>query len=272
MRMTTTAIEKISNDTDLAILPETGVIKLISTKDEILLAWHNFQDLKQSFLEKSDFANISGKDMVKKSGWRKIQSAFGISDEIVNERKDSEENGFVWRITVKAIAPNGRYSYGVGACASTERRFSHLDHDVYATAHTRAKNRAISDLVGGGEVSAEELIEAEEIKSSPSPLSYEPRQSTYNDSRKSGIPASEKQKKMIWAKAKASGIVGSYFKELCSAITGKSSSTEFTMADIDAIVKAIESEKESNAAADFAVKVGNKNDSNDAQEEDDLKF
>lgn len=31
------------------------------------------------------------------------------------------------------------------------------DHDIIATAATRAKNRAISDLVGGGEVSAEEL-------------------------------------------------------------------------------------------------------------------
>jgi hypothetical protein len=45
----------------------------------------------------------------------------------------------------------------VGACASNERRFAHLDHDVRATAHTRGKNRAIADLVGGGEVSAEEL-------------------------------------------------------------------------------------------------------------------
>jgi len=31
------------------------------------------------------------------------------------------------------------------------------EHDVYATAATRAKNRAISDCVGGGEVSAEEV-------------------------------------------------------------------------------------------------------------------
>jgi hypothetical protein len=30
-------------------------------------------------------------------------------------------------------------------------------HNLIATAETRAKNRAISDLVGGGEVSAEEL-------------------------------------------------------------------------------------------------------------------
>jgi hypothetical protein len=31
------------------------------------------------------------------------------------------------------------------------------DHNIYATAATRAKNRAISDCVGGGEVSAEEV-------------------------------------------------------------------------------------------------------------------
>ena len=31
------------------------------------------------------------------------------------------------------------------------------EHDILATAETRAKNRAISDLVGGGSVSAEEI-------------------------------------------------------------------------------------------------------------------
>ena len=45
----------------------------------------------------------------------------------------------------------------VGSCASNERRFAHIDHDVRAIAHTRSKNRAVADLVGGGEVSAEEI-------------------------------------------------------------------------------------------------------------------
>ena len=37
------------------------------------------------------------------------------------------------------------------------QRFSNPENDVRGTAHTRAKNRAISDLIGAGEVSAEEI-------------------------------------------------------------------------------------------------------------------
>jgi DNA invertase Pin-like site-specific DNA recombinase len=36
----------------------------------------------------------------------------------------------------------GRSSTGLGACSTKERKFAHVDHDVLAIAHTRAKNRA----------------------------------------------------------------------------------------------------------------------------------
>ena len=54
-----------------------------------------------------------------------------------------------------------------------------MEHDVYATAHTRAKNRAISDLVGGGEVSAEEMLAmggALQKQRKPKPVDREPEQ------------------------------------------------------------------------------------------------
>jgi len=43
------------------------------------------------------------------------------------------------------------------ASSKEKSRWAHEEHDVYALAHTRAKNRAIADLIGGGEVSAEEI-------------------------------------------------------------------------------------------------------------------
>jgi hypothetical protein len=55
---------------------------------------------------------------------------------------------------------------GIGTCSTTERKFSKPEHDILAIAHTRAKNRAISDLIGLGEVSAEEL-EADQPFDSP---------------------------------------------------------------------------------------------------------
>ena len=58
---------------------------------------------------------------------------------------------------VEAKAPNGRSAVGVGIASIHERQFSNPEHDIPATAHTRAKNRAFADLFGLGEVSAEEI-------------------------------------------------------------------------------------------------------------------
>ena len=57
---------------------------------------------------------------------------------------------------VRVRAPNGRETVGVASASSDERKFSHPEHDVYALCHTRAKNRGFSDILGLGEVSAEE--------------------------------------------------------------------------------------------------------------------
>jgi hypothetical protein len=144
-------------------LPKVGVIRPVASPEEVLAAWQQFQELKRSLLTLDDYQDVQGRARIKKSGWRKIAAAFGISDELLREERRERELSpggsryFIWEISVRAIAPNGRYADAVGSCASNERRFAHLDHDVRAVAHTRAKNRAVADLVGGGEVSAEEL-------------------------------------------------------------------------------------------------------------------
>src|SRR5262245_39670503 len=140
-----------------------SILRPVASSEEVLAAWQQFQELKRNLLTLDDYQDVQGRPRIKKSGWRKIAAAFGISDQILREeRRDFERPAvatryFVWEITVRAVAPNGRYADAVGSCASNERRFAHLDHDVRAVAHTRAKNRAVADLVGGGEVSAEEI-------------------------------------------------------------------------------------------------------------------
>jgi hypothetical protein len=51
------------------------------------------------------------------------------------------------------------YENGQAVGIKTEYKF----HDITSTAYTRAANRAISDLVGGGEVSAEEVSTSHDI-------------------------------------------------------------------------------------------------------------
>lgn len=120
--------------------------------------WALFESLKKSLLKAEDYQTISGKKFTTKSGFRKLAVCFNLSDRIIEQvRTDREDESFTWRIVVETQAPNGRVCSGVGICDSKERKFAHVEHDVYATAHTRAKNRAISDLVAGGVVSAEEM-------------------------------------------------------------------------------------------------------------------
>jgi hypothetical protein len=130
----------------------------LATPEEVEKAWATFEAMKSRLLVDDDYQTIAGKRYIKRSGFRKIAVFFGLSDKILEqERVDREDDSFTWRIVVQATAPNGRTSIGVGICDSRERKFAHVEHDVYATAHTRAKSRAISDMVAGGAVSAEEM-------------------------------------------------------------------------------------------------------------------
>jgi hypothetical protein len=150
---------------DGQVLAERPVqmIRPLATPDEALEAWQAFQLLKAKLVTADDIQPVQGKNAIKKSGWRKIAAAFGLDTELVSEERIPSPNGpgFTVETTVRATAPNGRHADGVGSCDTGESRFrknsDHIEHDVRSTAYTRACNRAISDLVGGGEVSAEEM-------------------------------------------------------------------------------------------------------------------
>lgn len=132
---------------------------------------------------------------ITKSGWRKIATAFNVSVDVVDKERSVDEGVLTWRVKARATAPNGKVAESWATCASNEsnhmeyigknksdvesHKIHNIDdedvmkvdgkwrrlkdprevneHDILATAETRAKNRAISDLVGGGSVSAEEV-------------------------------------------------------------------------------------------------------------------
>jgi len=160
-------LEMLNTDTNTDVVKNT-LVPLQTTTDivrpavsapQAIAAWREFQDLQKAILEPSDFQKIQGKDFKKKSAWRKFAAFFNLNDKIVEETQTPHTDGLGWTWKVKVIctAPNGRSTEGVGMCSTSERNFAHVEHDTYSTAHTRAKNRAISDMVAAGEVSAEEV-------------------------------------------------------------------------------------------------------------------
>lgn len=145
---------------------------------------NNYQEAIKALLTPEDYQAIGNRDFKKKSAWRKLATAFRISDEIVNEQLEYDDLNQIIRARyrVRCTLPNGRTAEGVGVCSIFDKirynatknnsadtktpsnfelrgRFSNAEHDVPSTAHSRAKNRAIADLIGAGEVSAEEMSE-----------------------------------------------------------------------------------------------------------------
>ena len=59
---------------------------------------------------------------------------------------------------VRATLPNGRSVESDALCSRFEKGKDKVsDHTIMSTAKTRATNRAIAELIGAGEVSAEEM-------------------------------------------------------------------------------------------------------------------
>ncbi|MDQ3646984.1 MAG: hypothetical protein M3433_00070 [Actinomycetota bacterium] len=139
--------------------------------DQVVEGMRVYQDLLRRLLEASDWqthdknGNPLDRPFLKKCGWRKIARAFNLSFERVHSRVEREDDGTPMRaeVWIRAVAPNGQYGDGDGYCSADEVRFKSwrgrqkLENDLRATATTRAKNRSIADLVGMGEVSAEEI-------------------------------------------------------------------------------------------------------------------
>jgi hypothetical protein len=132
--------------------------------DKLAEAFKKFEDFKRRLLAETDSVNIQGKQFIKKSGWRKWALACGVSDKIVSIERipatgRDPQTGFYYRIVTEAFhLPTGRSASGVAVASSSEKpRWTHEEHDIFTLAATRSKNRAIADLVGGGEVSAEEV-------------------------------------------------------------------------------------------------------------------
>ena len=133
-------------------LYQTGLRALLDDTD-----WQRFADKKTGEM----------REFLKRSGWRKIALWFNLNLETRNIEIDRDRNGNPLRARVigRATAPNGRYAEGEGGCSLNEpRQFQKPENDLPATAATRAVNRAISNLVGLGAVSAEEVDAPEHTK------------------------------------------------------------------------------------------------------------
>jgi hypothetical protein len=168
------------------LLPETKEIipikefaKPLATVDEAKQAFKQYQELMSALMKESDIVEIQGKKRIKKTGINKVARFFGVSCEIIRQRREESigpqgGKNFTWYVWTKCWLPNRQSRVDGGACSSNERRFTHLEHDVLSVAITRSSKRCIENLCGMGEY---ELIENEEENSeAPEPTPTKPEE------------------------------------------------------------------------------------------------
>ena len=179
--MTRTSLATVPVTTDALALP--APIYGGSAMAQALIQYRDLQRaLDQSMPDQ--ILDLGGKQFRKKGYWRAISVAFNLTVELVSEARevrgsfdDGREN-FGYVVVCRAIAPNGRAAVGDGSVFAIEKarrdatnKWATLpaqatEHNVRSHAVTRAYNRAVSNLVGFGEVSAEEA-DTEELAARP---------------------------------------------------------------------------------------------------------
>jgi hypothetical protein len=239
------------------VVAESGAI--VPSADGARNALETYQQIQRVFDEKMPDAimEIRGKKFRKKSYWRAIATAFNVEARMISEERIEIDGDWGYLATYRATTNDGRQCDGDGACMASEKSGAMCTvHNVRAHAHTRAKNRAIADLVGFGEVSADEL----------GPDAFERGADEHRESQRRPAPAkaprqtgaeklaNEKQTKMLFAKscarAEALGTTGTDYEdeqELAGSIRkaamttlGFESKEEITFAAVTPMVKAIE--------------------------------
>lgn len=190
-------IENEEDKEESALVPITPPSMLAVTPKQAQQFQESLTALKKSILVKGVDYKIDQKThqtIFHRSGYEKIAFFFRISCKILStnyreferqaieiiRNKDTDKiiakkpmfdkqekpvmtKHHAYEVTVKAFC--GEISNdAVGACSSDENKtFHHPIHDVYATAHTRAKGRAICAMIGAG-LSFEEMASIPEIK------------------------------------------------------------------------------------------------------------
>ena len=214
------------NHEDKSLIPsQASIVRPAVTTEQAVEAWNKYQDLKTKIITDNDTISIEGRTYLKKSYWRKNATFFNLTVEVVpgSEKRLEKDSQVTYLVEYRATAPNGRATSGDGACSSTEKDFSKSEHNTRSIAHTRAYNRAVSNLVGGGEDSAEEISAGTEQTSSNT--------------------ITEKQQKRLFAIAHKNGWNDDGIKSFLKEIYNLESSSDILVSQYDKIINHIETER-----------------------------
>jgi hypothetical protein len=250
-------------ETALTVLPDDAPVPVFSGPQmaQALLAYRDLQAALDRAMPEA-IIEVKGKRFRKKSYWRAVAVAFKLDVQTIDERRevdglfeDGHEN-FGYVITCRATAPSGRTVTGDGACFAVDKaRKSDTNpwralpveasvHNVRGHANTRAYNRAVSNLVGFGEVSADELSDDDgddrPVRPARAPDPVQPEiPSERPRSSHTGPCITEPQARRLFAIAHAHGWKNDKEVESWLKSRGYQSATEIPRSAYDAIIEEV---------------------------------
>ena len=167
---------RVLPDDKLPIPPvtQTGLVAPVCSVQESVRIFKEFERAKKEILSGKDVLWIGsdgrpaiegeGSPHIKRSGWRKLARFFGLSWDIEKtEKLTMEQGGYMYKVRVKVWHPAGASVVSEGVSTSQDAFFTKggrqdaKEENIIMKAQTVAINRGIDDILGGGEVSAEEL-------------------------------------------------------------------------------------------------------------------
>lgn len=144
---------------------EVGRLVPAMNMDEAVTAFEEYQSLQKKLANDGDFVMFrtkNGQTACPTKQWRvKLERFFGLSVEITKDwdiTENDKSTTYHKRVRV-THNKSGLFHEATGACNTKEkaRDYAKMYHNAEAHAETRAKNRAVFEFVGFGEVSAEEM-------------------------------------------------------------------------------------------------------------------
>jgi hypothetical protein len=158
------------------VVVHDGFMSPAATLDEAFHAFEMFDKAKERLLRDRDVVwfgksgapvkkgTPDAKPYLLKSAWRRMARFFGLSIDVEGREKVGESDDYIWVYRYRITHPCGAYVVSEGVCSSKDSFFTKGgrvqadEADVMLKAQTVAINRGVSDLLGSGEVSGEEMM------------------------------------------------------------------------------------------------------------------
>lgn len=196
--------EKVAPESSALVVADKGesgmsVPRPVVSPDQAKVIMAEYEALKSAIATEADIDRHGNKPYYKKSYWRKLATFFKLTVDLVEGTENDKvlaDGTKLYRVQYKATAPNGRACVGDGTCGTDEKGKQGWSWmQLMGTANTRAFNRAVSNLVGGGEVSAEEVDGPMEAAPQYKADTYQPKNAPAGGpvQATSNRPASDKQ-------------------------------------------------------------------------------